>query len=308
MSMSTERVFWAIIFLIAITSITYRAANGRMGKAYVKQRTEEVIIEAGPLAGQTVRDVREVNANPNEPGAQVSMPRTIGLWVSAFFTLCILSFLYRDNPFYKFAEAVVVGVSAGYWMVIGFWNSLVPNLLANLWPDLVQAWAMPGLKEKPEYLYVIPLILGVLLLCRLLPKGGWISRWAIAFFIGTFAGLRLMGFLQGEFVAQIGNTIQSAVDHLPYGRLTVGDVVKTVLLIVGVLSGLTYFFFSFEHKGFVGKVSKVGIWFLMITFGAAFGYTVMGRIALLAIRVEFLVDDWLWLIDPRLVRAGMPGG
>ena len=43
----------------------------------------------------------------------------------------------------------------------------------------------------------------------------------------------------------------------------------------------------------------MGIWFLMITFGAAFGYTVMGRIALLAIRLEFLFDDWLWLIDPN---------
>jgi len=41
----------------------------------------------------------------------------------------------------------------------------------------------------------------------------------------------------------------------------------------------------------------------MITFGAAFGYTVMGRIALLAIRLEFLFDDWLWLIDPNGRRA-----
>ena len=31
---------------------------------------------------------------------------------------------------------------------------------------------------------------------------------------------------------------------------------------------------------------------------ASFGVTVMGRIALLAARFEFLFDDWLWLIDP----------
>ena len=42
---------------------------------------------------------------------------------------------------------------------------------------------------------------------------------------------------------------------------------------------------------------------MMITFGAAFGYTVMGRIALLAIRLEFLFDDWLWLIDPTGKRV-----
>ena len=70
-----------------------------------------------------------------------------------------------------------------------------------------------------------------------------------------------------------------------------------------MLCAVTYFFFSFEHKGVVGRVAKVGIWFLMITFGAAFGYTVMGRIALLAIRIEFLLDDWLWLIDPSRRRA-----
>ena len=40
----------------------------------------------------------------------------------------------------------------------------------------------------------------------------------------------------------------------------------------------------------------------MITFGAAFGFTVMGRIALLAARMEFLFDDWLWLIDPNEQR------
>ncbi len=52
---------------------------------------------------------------------------------------------------------------------------------------------------------------------------------------------------------------------------------------------------------------NVGIWMLMITFGAAFGYTVMGRIALLGARLEFLLDNWLWLIDPtgRRVVATM---
>ena len=48
----------------------------------------------------------------------------------------------------------------------------------------------------------------------------------------------------------------------------------------------------------MGGSARVGVWVLMITFGASFAYTVMGRIALLAIRIEFLLDDWLWLIDP----------
>jgi hypothetical protein len=79
--------------------------------------------------------------------------------------------------------------------------------------------------------------------------------------------------------------------------------VANALLVVGVICCLVYFFFSVEHKGVVGGAARVGIWYLMITFGAAFGFTVMGRIALLAARVEFLFDDWLWLIDPNHLRS-----
>ena len=185
-------------------------------------------------------------------------------------------------------------------MVVGFWTTIIPNLLGKLFPAWIQSWAMPGLPtEHQEYwwLYYFPLVLGVMLLWRLSPKGGWISRWPLAFFIGVFCGIRLIGFIHADFFSQIRNSIVPVV-VLENGSFDFWGSLRNVLLIGGVLCGLVYFFFSFEHKGFVGKTAKVGIWVLMITFGAAFGYTVMGRIALLAIRLEFLFDDWLWLIDP----------
>lgn len=74
----------------------------------------------------------------------MSYTRSFGLWLAAIFTLCIFSFLYRDNPFYKTAEATVVGVSAAYSMVVGFWTTMIPNLLGKLFPAFIQSWAMPG--------------------------------------------------------------------------------------------------------------------------------------------------------------------
>jgi len=56
----------------------------------------------------------------------------IGIWIAAFLTLCIYSFLYKDNPFYKFAEYLFVGVSAGYWVARQYHNSLIPNLWNKL--------------------------------------------------------------------------------------------------------------------------------------------------------------------------------
>ena len=309
--MKRETLIWTAVMVLAGLFLLYRAAGFGSGRVYVQQLHGS---EATATAWEGVAGT-----------AEVSTARTVGVWVAAIFTLCILSFLYRDNPFYKTAESVVVGVSAAYWMVIGFWTTLVPNLFGKLFPGWINAWAVPGLSPVREsfwFLYFVPLVLGGMLLWRLAPKGAWIARWPLAFIIGTTAGIRLVGYVQGDFLSQIRNTIRSLIVAVPAAAdPTVVDAAvaaqaapdvslwlsfwasaKALVLVAGVLACLVYFFFSFEHKGAVGKVSKVGIWYLMITFGAAFGYTVMGRIALLAMRLEFLFDDWLWLIDPRGIR------
>jgi hypothetical protein len=66
-----------------------------------------------------------------------------------------------------------------------------------------------------------------------------------------------------------------------------------LLILLGTVSVLYYFFFSLE-RGPVGKVvSKIGVLFLMVSFGASFGYTVMGRISLFIDRAQFLLGAWL---------------
>ena len=311
--MSRSNIFWTVMLIVGALWLVGRAAFTEMGmgKAYVRA-VEVNADDPNPDHRWTMyenalpRDyIQAEAADPNQTTFSLSLWRTFGIWVAALFTLFIFSFLYKDNPFYKIAEGVVVGVSAAYWMVVGFWTTLIPNLFGKLFPGWIKGWAMPGLEGEREFIYIVPLILCVMLLWRLSPKGGWISRWPLAFIVGTFSGIRLLGFLHADFLSQIRNTVVSifAVDHT--GAFAFWPSIQMILIVVGVLCGLVYFFFSIEHKGFVGKTAKVGIWYLMITFGAAFGYTVMGRIALLAIRLEFLMDDWLWLIDPTLKRGGM---
>lgn len=66
-------------------------------------------------------------------------------------------------------------------------------------------------------------------------------------------------------------------------------IINKIIILVGTIAGLMYFFFSKEHKGVVGKISRIGIYFLMISFGAHFGFTVMGRISLLIGRIYDLI-------------------
>ena len=144
-----------------------------------------------------------------------------------------------------------------------------------------------------------------MMLWRLAPKGAWIARWPLAFFIGATAGFRLVSYLEADFTQQINNTIMPLIVYAADESFDIWGSIRNVLIVSGVLLGLVYFFFSVPHRGVVGGLARGGVWLLMITFGASFGYTVMGRIALLADRLQFLFDDWLWLIDPTMQRIGM---
>ncbi len=202
-----------------------------------------------------------------------------GTWIAALLTLGIMSFLYKDNPVYKFCEALFVGISAGYWFVSYFWQNLLPKLGDTLW--------------QGQWLALIPGILGVMMLLRLIPSIGWISRWPLAFVVGFTAGLRLITFLQSNAMTQLQNSVQPVIHYSQSGTFMFWESFNVLLVTVGTFAGLLYFFFSKEHKGAFGYVSRVGTWFLMVTFGAAFGYTVMGRMSLLIGRMHFLLSDWL---------------
>ncbi len=308
-------LIWAVIFVIGAIMLVWSMSTSRTGQVWVTAEqhafaqnadgewaeTDLTTATSNDIAWTTYSSVadNELTEEMIASGdATMSWSRTIGLWLAAIFTLFILSFLVGDNPAYKFAEAMVVGTSAGYVMVIGLWDVFVPNLLAKLFPVMVQSWSLPGMDATVgmQLLYIIPAILIVMLLMQLMPSGGWISRWPIAFFIGITAGYRMIGYVEADLVAQIKAAIIPLYQTGADGTFAIWATMNAFILTIATLSAMVYFFFSIEHKGLVGKTARLGIWFLMITFGASFGYTVMGRIALLAQRLEFLFGDWLHLI------------
>ncbi|MFN8549698.1 MAG: hypothetical protein U0527_17440 [Candidatus Eisenbacteria bacterium] len=204
---------------------------------------------------------------------EVTMSGMVGATLAGFLTLAIFSFLFRDNPIYKFAEHLFVGLASGYYVALQFHTVFLPNL----WHPLTR---------EGQIVNLIPLALALLLFSRFIPNLAWLSRWSIGLMVGAYAGLALIGALQGDLIAQV------KANMLP---LTTDSALRNLgnfILIVGTLACLIFFFFSTEHRGAVGVTARVGIWFLMISFGASYGFTVMGRIALLIGRLSFLFHDW----------------
>ena len=218
-----------------------------------------------------------------------------GTWIAALLTLSIFSFLYKDNPVYKLAEHIFIGVSAGYVVALEYWNVFIPNLYNPL-------------VSGGDYILIIPFGLGILLFTRFLPRASWLSRWAIAAMVGSYAGFAVIGALQGDLIAQVRASMIPLYSSDALAAVSLAEttndfffaclgVLQNPLILIGLITTLVYFFFSREHRGSLGVVSRVGIWFLMISFGASFGYTVMSRVSLLIGRLHFLLSDWLGIIQ-----------
>ncbi len=210
------------------------------------------------------------------------MTETIGLWVAALFTIGIYSFLYKENPLYRLAEHLVIGISLGYFIVISYMRVLEPRLIEPI-----------SNGEQGAWLLLIPAILGILYITRFFPKVAWLSRYPMAFLMGAGMGV---GFPL-SMKAQVLRQLEASLIPLYKTGMSWEIVLGNVVMVLGTLAALIYFFFSKPHKGlFFGTGSKIGIWVIMVGFGATFGFTVMGRISLLIGRIQFLLGDWLHII------------
>ncbi len=212
------------------------------------------------------------------------MAEVLWVWTAVLLTLAVFSFLYKDNPIYKFAEHLFVGVATGYTFIQTWAGTLEPNLVKPLKEAIAGEpggnWARAG-----------ALILGLLVLARLNKRIAWVSRWPLAVLIGTFAALRLTGYAQSDLVQQINGTLVPLTGaDLPWFAWQGPAVFNHAVLIVGVLCVLVYFFFSLEQKGVTKPVAYIGTFFLMVTFGSSFGFTVLARVSLLIGRAQDMYE------------------
>lgn len=223
---------------------------------------------------------------------------TLGVWLVCFFTLAVFSFLYRDNPIYKAVEHIYVGVAAGYYFYQAFRGTIYPNFVHHIH----RGFQLLAEKNPEGYAYQWrwgAAVLGLLLLTRLIPKLGWLSRWPMALVVGAFAGLNLTGFAKANFVDQVAGTMlplasatvgPEALPFWPAAKAAAPCILNNLVLVTGVVTVLTYFFFSTRRTGLLGAMGNVGIWFVMITFGATYGSIVLARISLLIGRATTLLD------------------
>jgi hypothetical protein len=195
----------------------------------------------------------------------------IGVWVGAFITLMVLSFLYKESAFFRLTEYVFIGLASGY----GFAGAL--RLFINQ--------ALDPIFVNGDLTFIVPLILGALFYAQFTKKYSALYRLPLSLAIGYGLGVTIWSVFEQFFVRQVTATMVPLVT----GNLL--DTVDNLILVAGTILSLSYFILHREQTGAWGRLTKVGKYFILATLGAVFGSTVLGRMAIIIQRVQFLVGD-----------------
>jgi hypothetical protein len=199
----------------------------------------------------------------------------IAVWTAVFFTLGIYSILYRENPWYRIAESVYLGVAVGY---------AVGQDLKYIRDQWGGQWSSSG---GMMLAFFIVMVIGVLWYARFNKNLFYLYRWPLAIVVGTGIGMALKTVIFSQFLDQI---ISQA--NTPF--FVAGDLVQTInniLVQIMVPSVLLYFWFTGEIRDSppMKVVERIARYTMMAGFGSAYGYTVLTRYSLFIGRSQFLL-------------------
>lgn len=199
----------------------------------------------------------------------------IAVWAAVFFTLGIYSILYRENPWYRLAESIYLGVAVGY---------AVGQDLKYIRDQWGGQWSSSGLMM---FAFIVVMFVGILWYARFNKNLFYLYRWPLAIVVGTGIGMALKTVVFSQFLDQIVSQANT-----PF--FVPGDMVQSInniLVQIMVPSVLLYFWFTGETRESAPMkvVEKIARYTMMAGFGSAYGYTVLTRYSLFIGRAQFLL-------------------
>lgn len=199
--------------------------------------------------------------------------------IAVIITLMVLSRIVADNPVFRATQYLFIGVSLGYAFVVVYHQVLLPAGLQTV-----------NNLDQPIFVALrgIPLLLGFLFLPRIIGRqvGSWLADIPLSLIFGVGAAVAFGGALAGTLIPQVLDTAHIATTGTP------AELAGTVVLAIGVVMVLSYFYFTAGNRGGLLRISAVsarmGRWVLMVTFGVFLAGALLTYLTALSDRLEFL--------------------
>ena len=213
-------------------------------------------------------------------------PDLIAGFVAFLFTLFIFSYLIGDNPLFRIAVYIFVGVSAGYVASVA-WRQVI-------WPDLFFPLITGTFAQKA--LLTIPLILSALLLTKVSPRLTQLGMPTMALLVGVSAAVAVGGAVTGTLFPQIGATINLFDARSATSAAQLAEMIfNGAWILAGVTTTLVYFHFgarttkdgSVRRFGLIELIAFIGSIFLAITLGVLFAGVYSAALTALIDRLHF---------------------
>lgn len=193
--------------------------------------------------------------------------------IAIVLTLMVLSRIVADNPLFRIAQYLFVGVSLGLAFVVAYHQVLAP------------AVREVSAGQDRAVIYGIPLALGVLLLPRISRRQefSWLANLPLALVFGVGAALAVGGAIIGTIVPQITDSANRPLTGDP------AQVAGTIVLALGTIITLAAFYYTTPRSTALARVAAqvaaLGHWLLMVAFGFFFASAVQSYMSALIERV-----------------------
>ena len=209
-------------------------------------------------------------------------------FLSFLLTLMILSYLIGDNPTFRVAVYIFVGVSAGYVAAVVWWQVLYPKIFLPL---------LTG-NFMESLLALVPLILGVLLLMKLSSRTAWLGTPSLAFLVGVGAAVAVGGAVMGTIIPQTQASF-NVFNPTSTGESWLALLFFGIIMLVGTITTLVYFHFGAkstaggpQRSNLVIWLGRIGQFFIAITLGVLFAGVFAAALTALIERLNFI---WYFL-------------
>lgn len=209
----------------------------------------------------------------------------IWLVISFILTLLVFSYLFGDNPLFRFVSALFIGMTAGYITVVIIYQVLIARL------------AVPLLQGSR--LALVPLLLSGLLLMKLSPRLSRLGNPSMALLVGVGAAVAVGGAVLGTLFGQVKGALVffDLAAQQPASSRTLA-IIEGLFFLIGTLATLLYFTFSARRiKGRDPKqhwsivlLASIGKGFIAITLGAVFAGVLTAAITALVERSDFIIS------------------
>lgn len=201
--------------------------------------------------------------------------------IGFLLTVMVFSYLIGDNPLFRMAVYLFIGVASGYAAAV-----IVNNVL------LAKFQSLPLGDPVQLAIGLIPFLFAASLLAKLSPRLSWLGNFAMAVLVGVGAATALGGALAGTLIPQA----EAAMEALTPRSLL--DLVEGGVMLAGTVATLAYFQFgakrasdgTVKRNAILEALAWLGRIVIAVTLGVLFAGVYMAALTAMIERLSSLIN------------------